>query len=173
MPTSTSGAAIPCIIHVMKEIRTFLNRKGGPLEILLMTVLLLLGCYVLNTFFIGLFAVRLPATTAIILTATMICPAVEEYAKRIATLKGFPYLFAAAISVLEIFLYCTSFATFLARLLPTSMHMFTAHLHKKFHAMSLKDPEWTSMSGFYLAFVFHSLYNLTIVLSQIYAINFS
>lgn len=105
----------------------------------------------------------LPVVTA---SMVFVAPLVEEYAKRIAVVRGIPWMFLLVFCCVETLFIARNAgaAGIAARIVPCLMHASTVAVqwwtHKR--ALDKKEPA-TSALGFLVAFLIHAVYNATVV----------
>lgn len=161
----------------LKEISSEIKesyKSHGILNIILIIIVLITVIYLNTTFFI-IISNFMSQQAAFTVTAIICAPIVEEYAKRFAILKGFPYLYTTIFGVTEMMQYVGGMLiagyhpikSLMIRIMTLAMHYSTTILQKYYHDKSiiLKDEnkdrydQNESMKGYIFSVAVHSMWN--------------
>ncbi len=99
--------------------------------------------------------------------ACIVAPFVEEYAKRVAILGDYPFIYTGIFAGLEAIMYIVGsvvtevpIATIIIiRTIAFAFHFATTHIQKLFHDESKIDSNVNSITGYYIAVAIHMLWN--------------
>jgi hypothetical protein len=137
----------------------------------LLTSIILFSCvYFVNTFLHGLAGAFLSPMAALLFLACIVAPLTEEYAKRLALLNDFPFLYTGLFAGAEAIIYISALTAagmplvtaIITRAIAWMFHMTTVYVQKSYHDKAIEEQdEDKSKMGFYIALAMHSLWNFT------------
>jgi hypothetical protein len=148
---------------INNEVGQQIKEKSLP-EKIGMSLLLVALLIAINTFVAIFFTGIGGPQFGLFIGAVFCAPLIEEYAKRIAVLEKYPWLYTGIFAGIEFLLYAASGAAIIPRLLVVLMHFMTTLLQKTFHTVGLElNNEYIGKLGFFLAVMLHALNNLIAV----------
>jgi len=116
------------------------------------------------------------AQSIMIFSIVVLAPLLEEYMKRYAILKNYPYVYTGVFSGLEAMLYIGALVSqgtaltsaLILRAIVITMHFSTTLIQKHFHDKEISSgKEKSSLTGYYITVAAHSLWNLLAILPTI------
>ena len=127
-------------------------------------------CALVNTVGIAMMIGSTDIVSLMTVSLVFIAPLIEEYMKRIAVVRGMPWMFLLVFCGVETMFLAegTGIPGLVMRIIPCMMHAVTMAIQWQAYrySMETKSP-MASVLGFLGAFLIHAIYNATVVLAMV------